>query len=204
MGVVQGDSVRQKELNRKKVAQLKKRAEKTLALSKPKTVKASTTPDYADNPEKQSGTRLYLLCLLAISCVLLLGSGPPLIMNAIGQAAYEHDSKKLETKLDYAQLRQNALKRNVILKSNFLAEDARSSFDSQFFYKLLAQSTADDSTAAPGFFYYVKNIQYSFESFNRVKATVTASSTSPSSFILERNGLTWKIIDIITPNDSKS
>lgn len=122
-------------------------------------------------------------------------------MQEIGKAAYTNDSEALLASLDQSQLRQHIIQRVSRSTSRKLDEEAISSrYDIDFFKNALTDSNAQQDIDGPNLFYYIKNVKYSLESLNQVKATILANTSESSSFILKREGLSWKIIDIISPS----
>lgn len=183
--------------NLKKAEQLKQRAARKLARSTPKT---STTPppsqqtQYARDPKEHSDKKFYLFCALAICLALSLGSGPPLAMQEIGKAAYTNDSEALLATLDQSQLRQHIIQRVSRSTSRKLDEEAISSrYDIDFFKNALTDSNAQQDIDGPNLFYYIKNVKYSLESLNQVKATILANTSESSSFILKEKASAGKL-----------
>lgn len=202
MQTEQEKGLRQKKLHLKKTEQLKRRAECTLAKSKPKqqTQTSRATP-FPDDTSSNSSKKFYTFCFLAISFALFAASGPPIVLHEITQAISESDIEQLEERIDYDQLRAN-----VAIQ---LAQHIQNSDLPQKIEQLLEPSTlgslahsSDTSSAPPSLSYFLKNATYSIESVNKVKATVLNKEQIPSTFILRYSGFSWKLVNIILPENT--
>lgn len=115
-------------------------------------------------------------------------------MQEIGKAAYTNDSEALLATLDQSQLRQHIIQRVSRSTSRKLDEEAISSrYDIDFFKNALTDSNAQQDIDGPNLFYYIKNVKYSLESLNQVKATILANTSESSSFILKEKASAGKL-----------
>ncbi len=203
MGTEQEKKLRQKESNLKKTEQLKRRAERTLSKSKPKQqVKTDHNSEnsYTDSNSRHSDKKLYFYCFLAISLALIAASGPPLVLQDITQAAYESNSKRLEKRIDYDTLRANVASQLTghvkgLPDQNMVDE----LMEPENFCKIV--SSSDEMNSPPSMSYYLKNVRYSIESLNKVKATVMNGEKRQSTLILRFSGFSWKLVNIIIPEN---
>lgn len=169
--------------------------------------------------EGSSNFGFYAIIALFIAGVLLAASGPPHALTNISSAAYQNDITKFENNIDFRKLKEN-IKEQV-------NEQVQDTMDQEFdgnifadFAKSIASSVTDiavenlispesignllrenkNEIDKPGFFYFVKEVKYSFHSPSVVIATIKKGADKGTKMSLERQGLSWKLINIEIPN----
>lgn len=163
--------------------------------------------------------QLYIIVAIFISAVLLAASGPPHALTNISSAAYKNDTSKLEDNIDFPQLKENIKKQVNIQVQDTLDRELDGNIFTEFANYLtdsITEIAVDEliSPASigsllrankngidqPGFFYFVKEVKYSFHSPSVVIATIKQGKDKGTKMSLERQGFSWKLVNITIPD----
>lgn len=213
------------ETKKRKLKQQRERVNRRAVRIKPKTP-ITKEPSRGESiaaahlKEGSSNFRLYAGITLFIISVLFAASGPPHALTNISSAAYKNDTAKLKNNIDFPQLKENIKKQvneqvqdtmNQELDGNIFAEFAKSiatSVTNIAVDKLISPESIGNllrdnkkESEEPGFFYFVKEVKYSFHSPSVVIATIKNGDDKGTKMSLERQGISWKLVNIEIPNE---
>jgi len=168
--------------------------------------------------------------IVGIIMVLIIGYvavGPFLTISAIKTSITNNDSEKLSENIDFQALRQNMKDQlNIIVLKNATAETKNNPFaalmagfatkmvdgmvDSFVTPSGLAslmegkkpnKSQTGDTSSPPKKDKLFKNASFSYDSISEFSIHVPDDNGEEARFILKRNGLSWKLVNIIIPKD---
>ena len=167
---------------------------------------------------------------LIISLIVGYGAaGPHLTISAIKTAIVEQDSEKLSENIDFPTLRQNmkdqfnaAMMKNVVteLEGNPFAALAvgfatkmvdgfvdsfvtPSGLSTLMEGKKPSENGGRGSKVPPDRDSLFKNARYSYDSTSKFSAWVPNDEGEEARFVFRRDGLTWKLANIVIPIDGK-
>ena len=213
------------ETKKKKLQQQRERVKRRALRIKPKT-KIQKGPSRGESiaaahvKEGSSNFHIYVIIVLFVTSVLFAASGPPLALTNISSAAYKNDTAKLEENIDFPQLKRN-IKQQVKEQVLDIMDQELSGNIFTEFAKYLANSVTDiavdefispesignllrankNRIDEPSFFYFVKEIKYNFHSPSVVIATIIRGDDKGTEMSLERQGFSWKLVNITIPDD---
>ena len=168
---------------------------------------------------------LWAIGLLLVLVVGYVAAGPYLTVWAIKTAIVEQDSEKLSENIEFSTLRQNLkdqlnaeMMKSVVteLKGNpfaalaaaFVPEIVDGFVDSFVTPSGLAalmegkkpsKNENEGNTAPPKKDSLFKNARYSYDSTSKCSIWVPDDKGKEARFVLQRNGLSWKLINIVIP-----
>ncbi len=173
---------------------------------------------------------IWVFGLFLVFVVGYVAAGPYLTVAAIETAIVEHDSEKLSANIEFPALRQNlkdqfnaARTTNAateladnpfaMLATVFVAKIAEGIVDSFVTPKGLAalmqgkkppRNGKDGNTPPPDKERLFKNARYSYDSPSKFSVWVPTEQGGEIRFVLQREGVSWKLVNLIIPIDEKS
>ncbi|MEJ2107688.1 MAG: DUF2939 domain-containing protein [Acidiferrobacteraceae bacterium] len=166
--------------------------------------------------------------IAGVILVLLAGyvaAGPYLTVSAIKTGVIEQDSKKLSENIDFPKLRQNLKGQlNAAMMKNISAEEKDNPFavlaaglamkmadaivDSYVTPSGLAlmmegkeppKEQGTETAAPPKKDELFRNARYSYDSINQFSIWVPDDKGQETRFVLQRDGLSWKLVNLVLP-----
>jgi hypothetical protein len=173
---------------------------------------------------------LWAIGLLLILAVGYIAAGPFLTVWAIKTAIVEQDAEKLSENIEFTALRQNLKDQlNTTMMKNIAAELKGNPFAA--LAAGLSTKMADgivDSLVTPNGLAAVmegkkpskkesednaspikkdslfKNARFSYDSTSKFSIWIPDAKGKDARIVLQRNGLSWKLVNIVIPIDDKS
>lgn len=173
---------------------------------------------------------LWAIGLFGVLSVGYVASGPFLTVWAIQTAIAEQDTEKLSENVEFPTLRQNvkeqmnaAMMKNVTekmgdnpfsaLAAGFAAKMVEGMVDSLVTPNGLAafmegkkpsQKTKEAVSTPPDKGSLFSNAKFSYDSTSRFSVRVPDDQGREVRFVLQRKGLSWKLVNVIIPMDGRS
>ena len=155
-----------------------------------------------------------LLLLLGLVVVLLAGwlvSGPYLTLRGLAGAIEQRDTSQLDRYVDFPMLRANLCAQLLTAgqKLSGTAVDAMVTptgigalMEGHTLWKRASNDLeSNDAYAAPRAARPLEGATHRFESTSRFTATTHTAQGAPVVFVLQRQGLRWKLVNIELPLD---